>query len=81
MIHVTEAVFPLRYGNSDFDFYRDSTPELIRCLNDSSRDPQQALLPYSFLKMVEHFRALQRGDLEGASPMRQKTVMTFNEKP
>lgn len=42
------------------DFYIAQSPELIRCLNDPARDPEKALLPYSFLRLVLHFRALKK---------------------
>ena len=45
------------------DFYIGASPELIRCLNDPARDPERAPLPYSYLKLIEHFRAR-----EGALP-------------
>ena len=38
-------------------FYRAAAPMLIRAMNDDGFDVYRAFLPYSSVKLVEHFRA------------------------
>ena len=67
-IQVFGMILPPPGGKGLLDFYLSASPELIRCLNDPARDPERVLLPYSFLRMIEHFRALPRGALSQMPP-------------
>ena len=75
-IQILTMALPAPRSENLLDFYIGASPELIRCLNDPARDPERAPLPYSYLKLIEHFRALQRGDAAAASPDRVTTVVT-----
>ena len=55
-------------------FYIDSSPELIRCLNDPGRDAERVPLPYSYLKLIEHFRTLHKTP-SACSPGRVRTLL------
>ena len=56
-IQILTMALPAPRTENLLDFYIGASPELIRCLNDPARDPEKAPLPYSYLKLIEHFRA------------------------
>ena len=80
-IRILTMALPAPRSGDLLDFYIGASPELIRCLNEPSRDPERALLPYSYFKLIEHFRTSGRGDIAGAPPLRPGTSAHVAAKP
>ena len=58
--HLITFLFVKSKNDSDFNFYIANSPELIRCLNDKDRDPEKAMMPYSYLQLIRYFRTIKQ---------------------
>jgi len=74
VLHWVGMLLPQPPQENMLQFYIDSSPELIRCLNDPERDAERVPLPYSYLKLIEHFRTLHKTPA-ACSPGRVRTLL------